>query len=149
MWVVSSRPLKKRESMITDEVGRRLHDRATRGESLTPEEHVSLEAWYARHDAEEMALLAAAPLPPDTAAMRERITTLLAQLVNVTRRVHALAVENERLYREITILREQPAREQDLDIREAYPLMDAVARAEGWDDPDMDSYNIYARKPRQ
>jgi hypothetical protein len=33
------------------------------------------------------------------------------------------------------------------DIREAYPLMDAVARQEGWDDPEMDSYDIYARRP--
>jgi hypothetical protein len=37
----------------------------------------------------------------------------------------------------------------DLDIREAYPLMDAVARTEGWDDPEMDSYDVYARKPQQ
>jgi hypothetical protein len=35
------------------------------------------------------------------------------------------------------------------DIRQAYPLMDAVARQEGWDDPEMDSYDIYARKPQQ
>jgi hypothetical protein len=28
------------------------------------------------------------------------------------------------------------------EIREAYPLMDAVARQEGWDDPEMDSYNV-------
>lgn len=34
------------------------------------------------------------------------------------------------------------------DIRQAYPLMDAVARQEGWDDPEMDSYDIYARKPQ-
>ena len=26
-------------------------------------------------------------------------------------------------------------------ISEAYPLMDAVARNEGWDDPSMDVYN--------
>jgi len=36
--------------------------------------------------------------------------------------------------------------EHNLDIREAYPLMDAVARQEGWDDPEMDSYDIYARR---
>jgi hypothetical protein len=36
--------------------------------------------------------------------------------------------------------------EDDIDIREAYPLMGAVAREEGWDDPEMDSYNIYGRK---
>ena len=41
------------------------------------------------------------------------------------------------------------AEEENFDIREAYPLMDEVARREGWDDPEMDSYNIYARKPQQ
>jgi hypothetical protein len=135
--------------MITDEIGARLHDRATRGNSLTPEERLSLEAWYARHDAEEMATLAAAPLSQDVTAMRERMKETLAQLVTVTQRIHALAVENERLYHEFAALREQVAKGQDFDIREAYPLMDAVARAEGWDDPEMDSYNIYARKPQQ
>ena len=35
-----------------------------------------------------------------------------------------------------------------VDIREAYPLMDAVARQEGWDDPEMDSYNVYVPKPK-
>ncbi len=29
----------------------------------------------------------------------------------------------------------------DIDIRDAYPLMDQVASAEGWDDPEMDVYN--------
>lgn len=39
--------------------------------------------------------------------------------------------------------------EEQIDIREAYPLMDAVARCEGWDDPEMDSYDVYARKPQK
>ena len=38
--------------------------------------------------------------------------------------------------------------QEELDIRGAYPLMDAVARSEGWEDPDMDSYDVYARKPK-
>src|SRR5258708_1213401 len=31
--------------------------------------------------------------------------------------------------------------EETWDVREAYPLMDAVAAQEGWNDPEMDSYN--------
>ena len=31
--------------------------------------------------------------------------------------------------------------EEECDIRAAYPLMDAVASKEGWDDPSMDIYN--------
>jgi hypothetical protein len=33
------------------------------------------------------------------------------------------------------------------DIAEAYPLMDEVARSEGWDDPELDIYN-QMREPR-
>ena len=38
----------------------------------------------------------------------------------------------------------------DLDsVRSAYPLQEAVARAEGWDDPMLDEYADYdARHPR-
>lgn len=36
----------------------------------------------------------------------------------------------------------------DFDVREAYPLMDEVARKEGWDDPEMDVYNDLAPRPR-
>jgi hypothetical protein len=29
----------------------------------------------------------------------------------------------------------------DIDIRDAYPMMNQVAELEGWDDPSMDIYN--------
>ncbi len=135
--------------MLTDEAAVKLHHRASLGEKLSPEEGAVLEAWYAKQDAEEMAALAAAPLSQDVRAIQERMKDILARLVTVTGRIHALAVENQRLYGEVAALREQLAEGQDFDIREAYSLMDAVARAEGWDDPEMDSYNIYARKPQQ
>ncbi len=35
----------------------------------------------------------------------------------------------------------------DIDIREAYPLMDAVARAAGWDDPAEDIYDDLDPRP--
>ena len=43
--------------MIPDEIGQKLHDRATRGETLTAEEQEQLRHWYAHHDQEEMAQL--------------------------------------------------------------------------------------------
>ena len=33
------------------------------------------------------------------------------------------------------------ALDDDIDIRDAYPLMDQVASRQGWDDPLMDIYN--------
>ena len=38
--------------------------------------------------------------------------------------------------------------DEEFDIREAYPLMDAVAHQEGWNDPDMDSYNEQPSPPQ-
>lgn len=38
--------------------------------------------------------------------------------------------------------------DEHFDISEVYPLMDEVARSEGWDDPEMDVYNQLAG-PRQ
>jgi hypothetical protein len=31
--------------------------------------------------------------------------------------------------------------DSEIDIRDAYPLMDEVAGKQGWNDPEMDSYN--------
>ena len=46
---------------------RQLHDRATRGESLTEAERAQLAAWYEQQDAEEDALLtSSAPAPSIT-----------------------------------------------------------------------------------
>lgn len=35
----------------------------------------------------------------------------------------------------------------EVDIREAYPLMDAVACEAGWDDPSEDLYDDLGRQP--
>ena len=36
----------------------------------------------------------------------------------------------------------------DFDVREAYPMMDEIARREGWDDPAEDIYNdLDPRRP--
>jgi hypothetical protein len=35
------------------------------------------------------------------------------------------------------------ASRDEVDIRDAYPLMDGIAAREGWDDPSMDVYNEY------
>ena len=42
-------------------------------------------------------------------------------------------------------LGEPPYDDSEFPIEEAYPLMDAVAAHEGWDDPEMDGYNDPSR----
>jgi hypothetical protein len=61
--------------MIPDDVGRQLHDKATRGVALSDEEQARLAAWYPRHPAEEAALLAVAP-PPLTEEEQEVLVSL-------------------------------------------------------------------------
>jgi putative addiction module component (TIGR02574 family) len=67
--------------MIPDELGQKLHDRATRGESLSPQEQELLGQWYAVHDQEELAQLSAAPVPDRLAALQSRVQQATAQVV--------------------------------------------------------------------
>jgi hypothetical protein len=96
--------------MITEEVGKGLHDRATRGETLSAAERAELEAWYARQDAEEIAQLAGAPIPGNLEALRTQVAAAREQLRLVSERIQAQAAENERLRREIPELERQLAR---------------------------------------
>ncbi len=134
--------------MIPDEIGQRLHDRATRGESLSAEERAILDSWYARQDTEEGELFAAGRSGSKT-ALRERIKDTLTRMSMLTGKMQDVLAESKQLQDELVAIIREADEEEVFDIREAYPLMDAVARKEGWDDPEMDSYNIYARKHKQ
>lgn len=134
--------------MITNEIGQRLHNRATRGEVLPVEEQKLLDAWYAQQDAEEREQLAIGRLE-ERFSLRERMKDTLARMTVLTQKMQETLAESKQLQEEFTAILQQTVEEENADVREAYPLMDAVARQEGWDDPDMDSYNIYARKPQQ
>jgi hypothetical protein len=77
--------------MSTDTAGQQLHDRATRGESLSAEERAQLNAWYARLDAEEGAVLAAAAPPGSLTVLQAQVAMALAQLVKAAVRSSAAA----------------------------------------------------------
>jgi hypothetical protein len=71
--------------MVSDEIGMKLHDRATTGEALSPAEQAQLEAWYDAKDQAEAAMFRpiSAPLP-DLATLQTQIDQTLADLaVNV------------------------------------------------------------------
>ena len=38
--------------------------------------------------------------------------------------------------------------DDDFDIRSAYPMIDAQMHAAGWDEPEWESYDVYARGNR-
>ncbi len=134
--------------MISDEAAQQLHDRATRGEPLSAEERAILDAWYARQDAEEAEQLAIGWLEQET-SLRERMKDVLTRMTLLTQKMQEAIVESKQLQEELAALSKSSLEAEIADIRQAYPLMDAVARQEGWDDPEMDSYDIYARKPQQ
>lgn len=66
--------------MTNNNLGPRLHDRATRGETLTFEEQQQLDAWYADQDAAEMLLLQGPESSTNMATLNLQIETILAQL---------------------------------------------------------------------
>jgi hypothetical protein len=90
--------------MIPDELGQKLHDRATRGETLTVEEQELLRRWYAQHDQEEMAQLSAAPAPSPLADLQSRVQQATAQVVVQAQHIEALTAENAQLRQEIASL---------------------------------------------
>lgn len=96
--------------MIPDELGRRLHDRATRHIELSPAEQEQLAQWYAQQDLEESRLLTIAHDAPLAASLHEQLAAALAQLQATTQRVQILTDENNTLRTEIQILRQELAR---------------------------------------
>ncbi len=94
---------------MTNDIGKDLHDRATRGESLSPDEHRQLEAWYAAHDAAEARDLAAAD--PQDKSLEAQIRATLSQITRVTQQLQDGIAENAALRREIASLRLQLAEE--------------------------------------
>ncbi len=95
--------------MISDELGRHLHDRATLGEVLTAEEQKQLENWYALQDFNESSLLQSATAEPDVSELRTQVEVVLSQLTAITQRVQQVTLENESLRREIPALYQQIA----------------------------------------
>jgi hypothetical protein len=91
--------------MSSDELLEQLHDRATRGETLAPEDQERLESWYAHQDAAEAERIGASTASPSLVALHEQIDSALTRLTAVTRRVQTVSAENEALRREIVILR--------------------------------------------
>jgi len=93
--------------MSLDELAKQLHDKATRGLTLSAEEQTQLEAWYAEQDQQERAVLGPTGSSQRLATLHTQVETALAQLLNVTQRIQELTVHNETLRREIAVLQRQ------------------------------------------
>lgn len=95
--------------MIADEIGQQLHDKSTRGASLTAREQAQLDEWYREHDNSEGSGLNRSKGESAIAALRTQITEGLAQMQAVAADIQNLAGANETLRREVTALRERMA----------------------------------------
>ena len=96
--------------MVSDELGKQLHDRATRGETLSAQERASLETWYAAQDRAEMDALGVSTT--DTVAiLQAQVDSVLEQLETAAKRIQELAQENDRLRSEIATLHRRLAQQ--------------------------------------
>jgi hypothetical protein len=114
--------------MIPDDVGKQLHDRATRGEKLSDAEQSSLDAWYAEKDREEAALFARTRSAngPRCVAMSNK------ELVLETLRKLPEEVSLEEISEEIAILAAIRRGEQAADEGKVVPHEEVKKRLASW-----------------
>jgi peptidoglycan hydrolase CwlO-like protein len=96
--------------MVSDELGKQLHDRVTRGETLSAQERASLETWYAAQDRAEMDALHLTT-PETVAVLQAQVDSVLEQLETAAKRIQELAQENDRLRGEIATLHRRLAQQ--------------------------------------
>jgi predicted RNase H-like nuclease (RuvC/YqgF family) len=101
-------------TMISDELGYQLHERASRGRPLTAAERAQLEAWYAEKDRAEMEQLGMTAPDKDLTGLQAQVDLAAAQVAAIGRRIQRLAAENANLRREVGTLRRQLARQPAL-----------------------------------
>ena len=95
--------------MVSDDLAKQLHNRATRGESLSAEEQSQLKNWYALQDTAESNVLGLTAAEKTPTALQAQVDVALTQLITVTKRIQEIASENDALRREIATLRRQLA----------------------------------------
>ncbi len=93
--------------MVADELGKQLHDRATGGETLSPEERAQLEEWYAAQDRAEAGDLSLTASDETIAALQAQIALALEQVVTAARQIQKTNEENQVLRRENAALHRQ------------------------------------------
>ncbi len=93
--------------MISDKRGQQLHNKASRGEMLTKEEEHFLEEWYLLQDRAETASLGITEEEISPSGLQAQIEAILVELVNITKRIREISLENDTLRNENIVLRNQ------------------------------------------
>jgi predicted nucleic acid-binding Zn-ribbon protein len=93
--------------MISNDLGKDLHDRSTRGEQLADDEQGQLDSWYEYQDNLEDNILGTGAEKKTITKLQSQIEVALTQLIAITNRIQEVASENETLRQEISSLRHQ------------------------------------------
>jgi len=102
--------------MISDELAKQLHDKSTRGKSLSLEEQSLLEQWYAFQDQAEIQTLAKSYDETRLLILQTQVNTALSQLMTVTKQVQKMMAENEALKGDIIQLHHQLVQQTTLSL---------------------------------
>jgi len=102
--------------MISDELAKQLHDKSTRGKSLSSEEQSLLEQWYAFQDDAETQTLAKSSDESRITILQTQVNTAFIQLMTVTKRIQEMMAENETLKGEIIQLHNQLVQQTTLSL---------------------------------
>ena len=93
--------------MTSDTLGRMLHDRSTRGETLSVDEQTQLETWYEQQDTLEGDILGTSSQDEAKIKLQSEVEAALIQLTAITKRIQDVAAENKLLRQEINVLHRQ------------------------------------------
>ena len=102
--------------MSSDNLAKQLHDKSTRGESLSAEEQLMLENWYATQDRAESAALGLMEDEQTASSLQSQIESALTQLTVVTTRIQDIAAENNALRHDVGHLRQQLAHQPAMQL---------------------------------
>ena len=94
-------------AMINDELGKALHDKASRGEQMSETEQQQLEEWYAYQDRLELEAIQLPTNDTPISDLQSQVEAAFEQLVKLSNRIQKVAAENEQLRNENAILLDQ------------------------------------------
>ena len=100
--------------MTNEEIGKKLHDMATRGKILSPEDRKLLQRWYEDQDDAESQLLNSGT--ETETILRKQITSVLTGIGNVNNEIRKTIDDNNMLREEIRGLQQQLSQKMTADI---------------------------------
>jgi len=102
--------------MVSDELGKQLHNQKTRGETLSTEEQVQLNAWYEEQDRVETLILQHHVPTESRSSLQTEIDRVLHQITGAAKHIQDIARQNEVLREEIQRFRRQLTQQATVQV---------------------------------